>query len=363
VADNTTITTRERSSLLDRLAEQVVLLERAFEEHAAAQLRSSQAEAAQRDRERRTLAELVHRVDSLGRDFELANSRIQALVEEVRRERDARPPLVQGIDDLQHQQATLNSRIGALDQATRRLGTVQSATDQNAERLAGGITRLDDQVKLIDLKLTRELAELRQGMEAWRVHGEETIKPVAPLMKQVTALADQCAALGDRLNQTRQATERVAEEIARVEAQVKSTRQEIGQVIAAGEATARRGEANGAATWQLGTRIDGVVEEVQRVSIELRGVAERIDALVQRIGADEEERRRLESEIGTLADEQRAARRASVEQAEGLGARLAQDLANLAKQSEGWHRQAIDHLRRTTEALQQQLHELEATVS
>jgi chromosome segregation ATPase len=354
---------RERSSLLDRLSEQVVLLERAFDEHASNQLRQAQAEAAQRDRERRTLAELVHQVDVLTREAEATNNRVLALVEEVRREREARPAIVQAVDNLERDHTAFQSRLSVLDQVSRRISTAQSVAAQSSEQFETRLVRVDDHTKLLELRLTRDLADIRQANATWRANGDEALKPVAGLIKLVTALGDRFDDLSTRQHLAREATERLVEELNRLDGQLKADREEITQLQQAIDSGSRRDEANGAAIWQVGARVDGLAAAMERVGVDARAVSEQLGELVQRLGQSDEERRRLEAALIALESEQRATRRETVEQAERLGVRIDQELGALLVQADGRQRQAVDHIRRMTDALQQQLRELETDLT
>jgi chromosome segregation ATPase len=363
VVDNASAVSRERPSLLDRLSEQVVLLERAFEEHASNQLRQAQAEAVQRDRERRTLSDLVHQVDVLTREAEATNSRVLALVEEVRREREARPPIVQAVDNLEREHATFQSRLSVFDQVSRRISTAQSVATQSTEQFETRLARVDDHTKLLELRLTRDLADIRQVNAAWRANGDEVLKPVAGLIKLVTALGDRFDDFATRQNLAREATQRLVEELNRLDGQLKADREEIGQLQQAIDSGTRRDEANGAAIWQVGARVDDLSAAIERVGVDARAVSEQLGELAQGLGQSDLERRRLETALIALESEQRATRRETVEQAERLGVRIDQELAALSVQADGRQRQAVDHLRRLTDAFQQQLRELETDLT
>jgi chromosome segregation ATPase len=363
VVDNASLVSRERPSLLDRLSEQVVLLERAFEEHASNQLRQAQAEAAQRDRERRTLAELVHQVDVLAREAEATSSRVLSLVEEVRRERETRPPIVQAVDILEREHTAFQSRLSVLDQVSRRISTAQSVAAQSTEQFETRLVRVDDHTKLLELRLTRELTDIRQTNTTWRDNADEVLKPVAGLVKLVTALGDRFDDLATRQNLAREATERLVEELNRLDGQLKADREEISQLQQAIDSGIRRDEANGAAIWQVGSRVDGLASAIERVAVDARVASEQLGELTQHLGQSDEERRRLEAVLIALESDQRATRRETVEQAERLGARIDQELAALSDQADGRQRQAVDHLRRVTDALQQQLRKLETDLT
>ena len=65
------------------------------------------------------------------------------------------------------------ARESVVDELTRRHAAFQTSVEQSAEKRQGELARLDNQVKLLDVRVTRELAEIRQTTEEWQRTADE----------------------------------------------------------------------------------------------------------------------------------------------------------------------------------------------
>lgn len=339
------------------LIEQVARIDRGFEEHVTNQTRQTQADASQRDRERRAFGEVAQLVEALGRSMEGSTSRIAALAEEIRRERDSRAPLVQGQEEIQRAVAALGSRLSVNDEQIRRSNASQAVVEQGHDRQRNEVNRISGAVQILDLRLTRELAELRQQVEQWRDQAVEQVKPVGGLARQVVTLAEQREAAEQRLVQHQLGLDTLRDELARLEAIVRTDRAAFSRMAEAAESQARRAEDSGGAIWQLGERMNGLADRITLVAKEIESFSRGLDELVRRVSWVDDERRRVEADLTALATTIRAQHTVMVERADRIEGRLAVEVRTLAEQAESRQRLVTEHLRRTVDELALQLAE------
>jgi chromosome segregation ATPase len=346
-----------------RPAEQLVLIERALDDHIETQSRAAQADAALRDRERRTIAELVQQAEALGRALEGVTGRLQALSEEIRHEREARVPFFQSLDDLGRTQTGLVSRISSLEQTVRRATSAQSAMEQSSEKQAADLARIDNQLKLQDLRYTREILEIRRSVDEWRLRADEQLKPIEAVSRQFAQLAEQREAVATRLEALDQGFAEVVSELNRLESTTKADRVAIERVADALEAYLRRWEATGGSIWQLGERLTTVVDDLAVLRGEERALQEEVAGFVSRLDRCEDECRRLENAAAESFTQIRLVEREAQACSDGAHARLDAEVSSLTDRANARYRLAVDHLRRIVEELQQQQRELDLGAS
>jgi chromosome segregation ATPase len=334
-------------------------IERQIEDHVESQDRTEQVAASLREKELRQVGEIAQQVEHLERASEASNGRMLALAEEIRREREGRPPLVHAMDELQRGQTALQSRIVVLDEITKRYTSFQSTVEQGIEQRRDEIARVENQLKLLDLRLSRELAEFRGGVEEWVGVASDQLKGIGVLNRHVGALADQRDSINQRLNELGQQDDRLAGEISRLEAQVKQDGLAYGRLAEASETLSRRLDAAGATSYQLGERIGTLSGEIEEVRVMARDVTQRLDELGRRFGWADGERQRLETGMSTIENVLRTEERELRERVESLQRHVDVAVATLVAQFETRQRVTVDHLRRMVGELQIQLRELE----
>jgi chromosome segregation ATPase len=351
---------RPGSDALNQLYEQVSLLARRFDEHEGEQQRTAQAEVVLHDRERRQVGELAQGLEGLGRVVDSLNGRILALVEEVRRERDSRAPIDQSLEDLQRRLTALQGRLSVVEELSRRYGAVQSLTEQRSDKQQGDLTRLDNQVKLIEVRVNRDLGELRRGMETWYEQATEQLKPLASLVRNVAALAEERDSIYGRIGAAAQSVEQLSAEIGRLEATMQGDRAAAARVADAAEGQVRRIDEVRSGLWQVREQVSGTEQAIERVRAELRGLTQRLDESVHHVSFGDEQRRQIETALTTLTLDLHQAQQEARDRIAELTARLDAEVASLSDRLAGRQTVAIEHLRRTVGELQGQLQELEA---
>jgi chromosome segregation ATPase len=342
-----------------RLAEQLALVERRLDDHVESESRAAQADAALRDRERRTTADLVQQSQNLGRGIESVSGRVQALAEELRHEREARAPFTQALDELSRTQASLASRLASLEQSLRRVTTSLSSVEQASEKQTNELARLDNQVKLQDLRYTREILEIRKVVDEWRARADEQLKPIESVARQLGQLAEQRELVSSKLDGHDQALFEIVGELNRLDSAANADRATMERVAEALEAHLRRWEATGGSIWQLGERLAAIVDDVTVIRAGERNLREELGGLGRRVDRADEESRRLESLLTESAGEIRVVDRDAQTRVDRIEARLDAEVSALSDRANARYQLTSDHLRRVIEELQQQQRELD----
>jgi uncharacterized protein YoxC len=346
-----------------RLAEQLVLVERALYEHIENQSRAAQADAALRDRERRTITELSQQAELLNRANETLTSRVQALTEEIRHERDARAPFFQALDDLGRSQSSIQNRVLSLDQILRRATNAQTVLEQTSEKQSADLARLDNQIKLQDLRFSRELIDIRKLVDEWRTRSDEQLKPVESVARQLTQLADQRDVVIAQVAALDQALSDLATEFNCLAATAKVDRSATDHVNEALEAHLRRWEATGGSIWQLGERLTAIVDDLAALRGSERALREEVQGVVGRLDRFDDDNRRLEGALGETNSAIRAVDREAQSRSAALDVRIDAELASVTERANARYRLAIEHLQRIVGELQHQQQELELGAS
>jgi len=340
--------------------ERIALIERALGDHFEAAVRAEQVQAAQSERALRQITELVQHVSALGRATDAANGRIGALAEEMRHLRDERAPLTQALDEIQRVQSNLQTRVAIADELARRYSNFQSVAEQSGDRQRTEIGRLDSQQKLLDLRLTRELADVRNLIDEWVARSDERLKPVAELVRQTAMLDEQRELSDQRVAGLTRDVATLGAEIGRLDSQSKVDRMALKRSVEASDAQSQRIDETGAAVWQLAERLSATAASLDDLRSELDLATQRIDEAERRISRLDEEQQQLQGTLSGLGAEIHSDRRDTRDQSGNLLAHVDSEVASLRVQIATVHGLAVAHLRRTVDELQQQLRELEA---
>jgi chromosome segregation ATPase len=355
-----TTESRTNEGLVVSLADQITRLDRVVTEHIATQTRTSQAENAMQERERRQLAELTQQVEGFNRTLSVSTGRVSALSEEIRHERDSRAPFTQAIDELQRVQTTVSTRVGSMEQMVRRLSGTLSVAENSDEKQRTDLARVDNMIKLVDLRVTRELSEIQRVVDEWKTRIEEQVKPVDGLTRLVGQLADQREHLQGRSLTIGETVDRIGRDLSALDAQTKSDRTAIQRGAEAIEAVSRRLEATGGSIWQLGERIAGLVQELEVMRSDIRTAYEQIESVSGRADSTDEFQRRIEATELVFAHDLRALRTDARDWVDGVESRFDGEITALVAQAEARYRTSVEHLRRSAVELNQQVRELEA---
>jgi chromosome segregation ATPase len=239
------------------------------------------------------------------------------------------------------------------------LSLAQSTSEQAVEKQGADVGRLDNQVKLLEIRYLREIAEIRRVADEWKMRADEQLRPIEGIARQIGQLAEHRDAIVARLIGVDQSLSEVGSELNRLEATEKSDRSAIEQLAETFDGQARRWEATGASIWQLGERLTGLVEDLSQLRGGERNRREEIDALNRRIDRLDEERRRLEAGIA----ESNASIHAVKLRTDELMTKLEIDVAALSQRGDSRNRLAVEHLRRLVDELQQQYREVDGSAS
>ncbi len=345
---------------ITQLGDRVAAIERVVNEHVDAQIRADQVQGAQHDRELRQLADLFQRIEGLGRATEAINGRLAALAEELRHERDARAPIAQALDEIQRSQTSLQNRLIIADEISRRFGNFQSVAEQVAEKQHDEIVRVDGQQKLLDIRLTRELSDVRQSIEDWMRRAEERLRPLSELIRQIAATSDRTEISAQRVASMGRDLEVINQEIGRIDAQAKIDRAAQKRSAEAIDAQSARIDEAYASLWQLNERLTSIATAVDDLRASIESATRRIDESERRIERLDEGRHQLDSALSQVESAIQIGKRDSQDQSGTLRSHVDSEFASLRAEIAGLRALAADRLRRTVEELQQQLREMEA---
>ncbi|MGH2458185.1 MAG: hypothetical protein ACRDIY_04890 [Chloroflexota bacterium] len=345
---------------ITQLSDLISTIERSVDEHFDAQARADQVDGAQRDRELRQLADLFQRVEGLGRGADAISGRLAALAEELRHERDARPPIAQALDEIQRAQASVQNRLTIADEANRRFSGFQSIAEQAVERQRNEFVRVDSQQKLLDLRLTRELSDVRQAIEDWMRRGEERMKPLAELIRQIAATTDRTEITAQRVASVGRDLDVVNQEIGRIDAQAKIDRATQKRSAEAIEAQSQRIDEAYASLWHLNERITNVATSLEGLRTDVEAATQRIDEAERRIGRLDDGRQRLDAALTEVGSAIHLGQRDSRDQSGSLRSHVDSEFVALRAEIAELRAVATDRLRRTVDELQQQLREMES---
>lgn len=347
------------AELIAQIGNQVMQIERVIEDHLAATARAEQGQNSQHERELRQFADLSQRVDAINRALDAANGKLGAFGEELRRLRSEQVPIVQAVEEIQRAQISLQDRAQIFDEVMRRYSGFQARVEQSTGKQADDLTRLDDQQKLLDVRLTRDLTEVRQAVEDLTAGTDERFKPVAEILRRLATLTERQELTDQRISGLMHNAESVIAEISRLDAQSKVDRTSLKRLADAVEAQSQRIDEVIASGWQIGERINGLGASIEEGREEMVALIPRISECERQIQRLDDERLRLHealSDLGlTLHDSQRDAR----DQSGSALARIDAEIVSLRAQIATVHDLAVERLRRTTRELQQQLRELE----
>lgn len=349
-----------RDETINTLGERLAVVERALAEHLDAATRLSQIQTAQRERELRQFADLSQQVDALGRTVDANSGRTGALVEELRHLRDERAPLMHAVDEIQRAQSSLQSRVTIAEEVARRFGGFQSLAEQSVERQRNDLVRLDNQQKLLDLRLTRELNDVRQIIEEWMTRGEDRLKPIAELIRQIAGLAEQGEVNTQRTASLARDVEMVSMDFDHLDAQTKIDRGALKRYSDGLEAQGHRLDEAVASLWQLSERLSTTTTNLEGLRGDVDAATQRIDAAERRIARLDEERQRLASALSEVGAELHSGQRDSRDQSGTVLFHIDSEVSSLRAEISSIRGLAVERLRRTVGELQHQLHEMEA---
>lgn len=345
---------------INQLREHIRLVQRSLADHVEATTRIEQADATERERTPRQIADLSQQVLALGRASEAANGRLLALSEEVRHLRDERAPIVHAIDELQRAQLSLQSRVGIVDDLSRRFSAFQAVAEQSDEKLRNDQGRLDNQQKLLDVRVTRDLTELRRLAEEWFTRTEERMKPLLETIKQVSVLAEYRNVVEQRHAAVLHELEQIHVEIGRLDTQNKADRSGMKRWTDNLDLLERRLDETGANVWKLGERLATTATSVDGARTDVEMLVGRLDEAERKISRFEDERQRLESSLQAVESLIHIGQKDSRDQSGNLLQHVNAEVASLRAQIDDAQRTTLEHLRGLVGVLQQQLTELES---
>ena len=145
---------------------------------------------------------------------------------------------------------------------------------------------------MIDLRFTRDIADLRRLAEEWKLRAEEVLKPLEGIARQLNYLAEQREVLLGKIVAVDQRLAELADEVTELASTERSDRAAIERLGEALEGQARPGN-DRSSVWQLGERLTAIVGDFGQVRGGERSLREDIDNLLQRVDRAEEDRRQL----------------------------------------------------------------------
>ena len=344
---------------LTQLKEHIALIERALEDHFDENSRAQQVETAQSERETRQIGVVLQQVEELGRATQASQGRIAALSEELRHERQERGPIGQSLENLQRTFASLQNRLLIVEDQSRRYASYQGATEQALEVQRGDLTRFEQQQKLLDLRVSRDVVDIQQNVTAIQARVDDQLKPISGLIRQLGTIEDRLERSEQSLAMAAKSVDAIRVEIGQVDAQVKTERVSNSRLRGEIEAQSHRIEEEKGAIEQLGERLNGVGSNVQDLRSVIELVNGRIDRIERELGHIEEVRQQFDSALSALQSTLRAHENEIRVQASEIRSELGNATAELWRRLDADRRTLVEHRRRTVAELQQQLGDLD----
>ena len=344
---------------LNQLKEHIALIERALEEHFDESSRAQQVETAQSERETRQIGVVLQQVEELGRVTQASQGRIAALAEELRHERQERGPIGQSLENLQRTFASSQNRLLIVEDQTRRYASYQAATEQALEAQRGDVTRFEQQQKLLDLRVSREVIDVQQNVAAIQAKVDDQLKPIGGLIRQLAMIDERLERSDQSFAMATKSVESMRVEIGQVDAQVKTERVSTSRLRGEIDAQTRKIEEADGAIAQLSERLNGVGANAQDLHSTIELANQRIDRIERELGHIDEVRQKFDSALAALQSTLRANENEIRVQASEIRSELSNATAELWRRLEAERRTSLEHRKRTVAELQQQLGELD----
>lgn len=351
--------TRGVYETLTQLKEHIALIERALEDHFNESSRAQQVETVQNERETRQIAVVLQQVEELGRVTQASQGRIAALAEELRHERQERGPIGQSLENLQRTLASLQNRLLIVEDQTRRYASYQAATEQSIETQHSDLTRFEQQQKLLDLRVAREVADVQQNVAAMQAKVDDQLKPIAGILRQFAIIDERLERTDQNLAMALKNVEAMRVEIGQVDAQVKTDRVSTGRLRGEIEAQNRKIEEADGAIAQLAERLDDIGANVQDLRSTIDLAHQRLDRIDRELGHIDEVRQQFDSALTVLQSTLRAHENEIRVQGSEIRSELSNATADILRRFEADRRTSVEHRKRTLVELQRQLGELD----
>jgi chromosome segregation ATPase len=315
-------------------------------------LRTTEAE-----RDRRSVAEVAQLVNDYRRQSDNVQSRLQAIVEDVRRDRAAIEAFPPTIDDLNRQLLSLTSRAQQLEDYRRRADNQVGTLSQSTEQVRDQVGKLDTWQRLADVRWTRLSAELQEQLQAFKHQIDEQAKPIQQLTRQVKQSQEEIGGFAGQVVDLRKRLDETYVSIERLGAQVVSLREAAARVEQVTDGQRRRADEQAATLYRL-------EEALQRETAANADLLRRIEAQDVRIeeGASyarviEAQRQRDEAAISVQQQQLRELRTALVGEIAGIREQFAEETRVLGTRLDQATQTQLRQSQRTLAAIQQQAEE------
>jgi chromosome segregation ATPase len=258
-------TTLERVPLVDESVRQARehladLLAR-FDEHTQKAAQTLLLRAADAERDRKVLNDLIHTVARLEHDDQTLAARVQVVADEGRRVGAAAAEVPKALESLESRISAFTHRAEQIEEASRRLDAAAQLQRQELEAIRTEQARAAQWRQLTDLRWTRQVSEWQTAIDNWRQAAEEHSRPVQHLIQQVGQARDEVRSAQGQIGEQARRLDDVAATATRLDNTLAQHREALARIEQVLDAQRRRFDEQASAQLRLDESVGRVTEQ------------------------------------------------------------------------------------------------------
>ena len=258
-------TTVERVPLVDdsvrQTREHLAELVARFDEHTQKAAQALLLRAADAERDRKVVNDLVQTVGRLEHEDHAIAARLQVVTDEARRAVASIADLPKMVDSIAARQQALTQRADHFDEVARRLETADQAQRQEMEAIRTEQARGAQWRQLTDVRWTRQVAEWQGAIDNWRQAAEEHARPVQHLIQQVGQARDEVRSAQGQIGEQARRLDDLAAGLTRLDSALSQHREAISRVDQVLDAQRRRFDEQASAQLRLDEAIGRATDQ------------------------------------------------------------------------------------------------------
>jgi len=315
----------------DQVAASVERLDSQGQQHAQAIL----SRAAEADRDRRRVAEVIGAIDEIQNAMQAQNGRIQVVGDEVRRDRAAFIELPATVHALDQRVGQMGHRLEQQNEAIRRTEAHSVSVQERLEALIAEVEKGNHWRQLADVRWTRQAGEWQQNLVNFRESMDDQIRPARVALEQVGQVREELRGLNSALFEHAHRLDELVAAHSRLDGIATQQRDLLGRVSQVVDAQRRRFDEQASAQLRLDESIGRGVDERHALDRRADEQARAIDALQQemrnRVASIDILRNDLEARAASLRSDAQAIREAFDRQVESVRLAVAETGVQIAE--------------------------------
>ncbi len=315
----------------DQVAASVERLDSQGQQHAQAIL----SRAAEADRDRRRVAEVIGAIDEIQNAIQAQNGRIQVVGDEVRRDRAAFIEVPATVHALDQRLGQMGHRLEQQNEAIRRTEAHIISVQERLEALIAEVEKGNHWRQLAEVRWTRQAGEWQQNLVNFKESMDDQIRPARVALEQVGQVRDEIRGLTSALFEHSHRLDELVAAHSRLDGITSQQRDLLGRVSQVVDAQRRRFDEQASAQLRLDESIGRGVDERQALDRRADEQARAIDALQQemrnRVASIDILRNDLETREVTLRSDAQALREAFDRQIESVRLAVAETGVQIAE--------------------------------